>query len=120
MKRLLFAATIALAPITAFAADLSGSWTVNAAFDSMGIKYALPCTFAVDSGGKLTGKCTSDQGEVDPTGTVSGSAVEFGYDTTYQGSPVHLDYKGTVQADGSLSGTVDTGGPQGTFTATKK
>jgi hypothetical protein len=32
---------------------------------------------------------------------------------------VHLDYKGAPQADGSLAGTIDTGGPQGTFTATK-
>ena len=120
MKRLLFAAAVALAPIAASAADLSGDWTVNGNFDSMGIKYALACTFAVDSGGKLTGPCKSDQGDVATTGTVAGTAVEFGYDTTYQGSPVHLDYKGTVQSDGSLSGTVDTGGPQGTFTATKK
>ena len=120
MKRLVFAAAVALAPMTASAADLSGDWTVNGNFDSMGVKYTLACTFAVDSAGKLTGPCKSDQGDVAATGTVSGTAVEFAYDTTYQGSPVHLDYKGAVQSDGSLSGTVDTGGPSGTFTATKK
>jgi len=120
VKRLLIAAALALAPIAASAADVNGDWTVNGAFDAMGIKYTLTCTFAVDTGGKLTGPCKSEQGDVTAAGAVSGSDVTFGYDTTYQGSPVHLAYKGTVQSDGSLTGTVDAGGPQGTFSATKK
>ena len=119
MKKLLLAAALALAPIAASAADISGDWTVNGAFDSMGVKYTLTCTFAVDAAGKLTGPCKGDQGDLTATGAVTGGNVEFAYDTTYQGTPVHLDYKGAVGADGSITGTVDTGGPQGTFTATK-
>ena len=53
------------------------------------------------------------------TGADGKTAVEFAHDTSYQGTPVHLDYKGTVQSDGSLSGTVDAGGASGAFTATK-
>jgi hypothetical protein len=120
---LLIAAALAFAPIAApvvaSAADVSGDWTINGAFKDMGVNYTLTCTFAVDSG-KLSVPCKSDQGALVATGTSDGTAVEFGYDTTYQGGPVHLDYKGTVQTDGSLAGTIDTGGPQGTFTATKK
>jgi len=120
VKRLLIAAAMAVAPIAASAADLSGDWTVNGSFKDMGVSYTLACTFAVDGSGKLSGPCKSDTGDVAATGTTDGTAIEFAYDTTYNGGPVHLDYKGTVQSDGSLSGTIDTGGPQGAFTATKK
>jgi hypothetical protein len=120
LKKLLLAAVAAAAlgaPAAALAQD--EDWTINAAFDSMGIKYAVDCKLA-DADGKLSGPCTTDQGAVTATGTNDGKAFELAYDTTYQGSPVHLDYKGAVGPDGSVSGTVDTGGPQGTFTAAKK
>ena len=119
MKKLLLSAVLACAPTVLLAADMSGTWTVNGAFDSMGVKYTVSCAIK-DDGGKLAGPCTGDPsgGTLQATGTESGTAVEFAYDTTYQGTPVHLDYKGTVAADGSIAGTIDTGGPQGTFTAT--
>ena len=126
MKKLLLAAVIAGAPAVAAAADMGGSWTINAAFDSMGIKYVATCALKDDGTGKLSGPCHVDLGDPssasDPaaTGSVSGSTFDLGYDTTYQGSPVHLDYKGTVGADGVVTGTIDTGGPQGTFTASRK
>ena len=126
MKKLLLAgAFLALAPAGAMAADESGAWKINGAFDAMGINYSITCTMAQGDAGALTGTCTAPQGETgDPikaTGTVStdGTKVEIQYDTTYQGSPVHLDYKGDVQPDGSLKGTIDAGAAQGTFTASK-
>ena len=120
-KLLLAAAAVALAPTLASAADFSGAWTLNGAFDSMGIKYVVTCQLKDDGTGKLSGPCHSDQqGDSNATGTVAGTAFELAYDTTYNGTPVHLDYKGAVAGDGSVSGTVDTGGPQGTFTASKK
>jgi hypothetical protein len=125
MKKLVLAAVIALAPGAVFAADLSGAWNVAGSFDAMGIKYNSACKLAQDASGKLTGTCQGTQQEsAATTGTVTTgadgkTAVEFAYDTSYQGTPVHLDYKGALQADGSLSGTVDAGGANGTFTATK-
>ncbi len=125
MKKLVLAAALALLPGAALAADLSGAWNVAGSFDAMGIKYASACTLAQDAGGKLTGTCQGTQNEAAATtGTVTTgadgkTAVEFAYDTSYQGSPVHLDYKGAVQADGTLAGTVDAGGADGTFTAAK-
>ena len=125
MKKFLLAAVIAIAPAAApaaaFAQDLSGSWAILGSFDSMGIKYNVTCTLTQDSAGKLAGPCKGPAGEaLTAAGAVTGTSVELGYDTTYQGAPVHLDYKGDVQTDGSLKGTIDTGGPQGTFTATKQ
>jgi hypothetical protein len=91
----------------------------------MGITYQVTCTMAQGDGGALNGTCTQPAGQTgDPikaTGAVSsdGTKMELQYDTTYQGSPVHLDYKGDVQADGTLKGAIDAGGAQGTFTASK-
>ena len=125
MKKLLLAAALAFAPMTALAADWSGNWTINAAFDSMGVKFTTTCTLAQDAAGKLTGPCigsaketTAASGAV-ATGTDGKPSISFGYDTTYEGTPVHLEYVGAAQADGSLAGTISTGGPQGTFTATR-
>ena len=121
MKHLILAGALALAPTLALAAptDVSGAWVVNGDFSQMGIKYSLTCTFT-DDGGKLSAPCKSDQGDVTATGKVDGDNVEFAYDTTYQGSPVHLDYKGQVQSDGSIKGSVDAGAAQGAFTASKQ
>jgi hypothetical protein len=121
LKKLLIAAAAALtlAPAAAFAADESGAWTVSADFGGA-IQYKITCTLKED-GAVITGECTDPQGGPvsQVKGTATATAVEFAYDTTYQGSPIHLDYKGDVQPDGSLKGAIDAGGPQGTFTATR-
>jgi opacity protein-like surface antigen len=121
MKKLLLAAVLACAPSAVLAADMTGAWTINGAFDAMGVKYTVTCNLTQDGTGKLAGPCKGPMGEpLTAAGAVTGASVELAYDTTYQGAPVHLDYKGDVQSDGTLKGTIDTGGPQGTFTATKQ
>ena len=119
MKRLLIAAAFALAPATVFAADFSGPWTIHGDIGGS-IQWTSACTLTQGSDGKLSGTCKGTQNEdAAATGSVTGTTIEILYDTTYQGSPVHLDYKGDVQPDGTAKGTVDTGGPPGTFTLTK-
>ena len=119
MKRLLIAAAFALAPATVFAADLSGAWTIHGDIGGS-IQWTSACTLKQDADGKLSGTCKGTQNEdAAASGAVAGTALTLAYDTTYQGSPVHLAYKGDVQADGTAKGTVDTGGPAGTFTLTK-
>jgi hypothetical protein len=125
VKRLLLAAVLACAPGMALAADFSGAWTINANFASMGVTFTATCTLTQDASGKLAGPCKGPNGEAltaagaVTTGSDGKTQVEFGYDTSYQGTPVHLDYKSTPQADGSLAGSIETGGPEGTFTAKK-
>ncbi len=121
MKKLLLAAAVlSLAPAVATAADESGVWRVNGDFGGA-ITYTITCSLKEDASGAITGDCTDPQGGTDPKvkGAATATSVEFAYDTTYQGAPVHLDYKGDVQPDGSLKGTIDAGGPQGAFTATR-
>ena len=120
MKKLFIAgALLALAPAVASAADLSGAWKIDGAFDAMGIKYSITCQLK-DDGGKLSGPCKSDQGDVQATGTEGDGKAVISYDTTYNGGPVHLDYKGDVQSDGTIKGVIDAGGAQGTFSAAKQ
>jgi hypothetical protein len=119
MRSLFIAAAFALAiPVSASAADLSGPWKVDLSFGDA-FNFSLTCTFTQD-GTKISGPCVSDAGSVQATGTFDGSKAEFGYDTTYQGGPMHLAYKGAVQPDGTLKGDVDANGNAGTFTMTKK
>lgn len=120
MKTLLIAAAIVAAPLAASAAGLSGAWTINGSFDSMGIKYAVTCTLA-DAGGKLSGPCKGPQGEaINASGSEGAGKFDLAYDTTYMGSPVHLDYKGDIKPDGTVAGTIDAGAAQGAFTAARQ
>jgi hypothetical protein len=120
MKRLLIAAAFALAPATVFAADLSGACTLHGDIGGS-IQWTSACTLKQDADGKLSGTCKGTQSEdAAATGTVTGTTLEIAYDTTYQGSPVHLDYKGDAQADGSLKGVIETGMAEGTFTGAKQ
>jgi len=119
VKRLLIAAALVLAPSAVFAADFSGAWTIHGDIGGS-IQWTSACTLKQAADGTLSGTCKGTQAEdAAATGSVTGTTITIAYDTTYQGSPVHLAYKGDVQADGTAKGTVDTGGPAGTFTLTK-
>jgi hypothetical protein len=125
VKRLLLAAVLACAPLTALAApNLGGVWKIKGAFPSMGVNYTATCTLKQDPAGGLAGVCVGDNGESDPaTGKVAVSAsgktvFEVGYDTHYSGVAIHLAYTGEQQPGGAIIGAVaSTPGPQGTFTA---
>ena len=127
MKRLLLAAVLASAPLTALAApNLGGVWKIKGAFPTMGVSYAATCTLKQDAAGHLAGVCAGDNGESDPaTGRVVVSAggktaFEVGYDTHYSGVAIHLAYAGEQQPNGQIVGAVNsTPGPQGTFTASR-
>jgi hypothetical protein len=118
-KRLIVAAALALAPAGALAGDLSGVWKVHGVFSGV-ISYTAVCTFR-QTGPSFAGPC------VDPTnktnvvakGAVNGGDVAFGYDASFNGIAVHLNYKGVLQPDGTLKGVIVTGGPQGAFTANR-
>jgi hypothetical protein len=120
VKTLLIAAVaLALAPASALAADLSGVWKVHGVFDNV-ISYTAVCTFS-QAGSGLAGPCVDPQNDTNAQakGAVNGAAVEFGYDTNFNGLPLHLDYKGALQPDGTLKGVIETGGTPGAFTANR-
>lgn len=106
-------------PLAGRAAEPGETWKINGDFPGT-INYTVVCTLTAE-GGHLAGPCKDDKGAVSAaTGTAAGSAWELAYDTTYLGTAIHLDYKGDVQADGTLKGSVDAGVAMGTFTAARQ
>jgi opacity protein-like surface antigen len=118
-KLLLAAALAALLPASAMAqsTDASGAWKLT--LDIAGMTIPLNCTFAVMDK-SLGGTCDGGDGKpVAITGGVDGSNLNWAYDTTYMGMPMHVVYKGAVKPDSTISGTVDVPGASGTFSGTK-
>ena len=99
-------------------ASLTGEWTMTLALDTVN---ATPALTLKQDGEKLTGTYTSHQyGKFPLTGTVKGSDVAFSVTLNIEGNSITGTYTGKVQADGTLSGSVDLGGMMsGTWTATR-
>lgn len=109
---------VALAAVTALAADVSGTWKVE------GEVYATPVKFSSalkQQGAELSGTATFEDGKAVPvTGSVKDKAVSFEFDTEHEGTAYHLVFTGTLGDDGAVKGTIAVAGVEGTFTATKQ
>ncbi len=113
ISRLTFAAFLLLSAQFA-SADVSGSWVF--AVDIMGQTGNAAVTMAQGSDGAITGHYTGQLGDTDFTGKATGDDVEF----TLVGQAGSVVYTGTVQADGSIAGSVNIADmATGTFTAKK-
>jgi hypothetical protein len=114
---LLFAAAAFLTPAIACADDLSGAWK----FESTGPKggsSTMTCKLT-RSGTNISGPCVTPQGStVDVSGIVTGDQVDIGHNLA--GSPLRVDFKGVVQSDGSIKGTVTVAIPPAPFTGIKQ
>ena len=92
-----------LAPFSAWAADISGTWA--AAFDTQIGKQEYTYQFVV-KGSTLTGTAKSANGEspiVD--GKVEGNLVTFVENLKYQGQDLKITYTGTVASDKEIKFT---------------
>lgn len=96
--------------------DVSGTWTMAV---ETGAGSGSPTFVLKQSGETLTGQYSGQLGEAPVTGTIKGTAVEFGFDVSVQGAALHLTYAGTADAS-SMKGTVKLGDlGEGTFTGKK-
>ncbi len=100
-------------------ADLTGKWLFSVVTDN---GTGTPTVTLKQVGDTLTGHYSSQTlGEVDFKGTIKGQAIRFVLNTEVQGTAVSLTYAGTVEADGTLKGTVDFAGMgSATFTAKRQ
>jgi hypothetical protein len=99
---------LVLLPVSAWAADLSGTW--KAAFDTQIGKQEYTYTFKVE-GTKLTGKAKSSNGESDLVdGKVEGDKVSFVENLNYQGNEVKITYTGTVVSADEIKFSRDVSG----------
>jgi hypothetical protein len=97
--------------------DVTGTW-------AMAVETAAgsgtPTIVLKQDGETLTGHYSGQLGEAELTGTARGSAIEFSFDVSVQGTAIHLTYAGTADAT-SMKGTVKLGDlGDGTFTGKKK
>ena len=94
-------------------ADVSGKWAFSV--DIMGQTGVAQVTLQQDEA-ELSGHYSGQLGETDFNGSATGEAIEF----VLVGAQGNVTYKGTVQEDGTIKGTVDLAGMAGgTFTARK-
>ena len=117
MKLLLFSMVVASA--TALAADassLNGKWNLH--LNIAGNESDTMCMFT-QKDDALTGSCTSAGVEHPLIGKVEGKIFTWSYPSEYQGAPLTVKYKGTLDETATkLKGTVvvDEFGVDGDFT----
>jgi hypothetical protein len=111
--------SIVMAASTAWAADapsLDGKWNMHLSI--AGNDSDAMCVFTQKDDG-LTGTCTSEGTEHPLTGKVDGKVYTWSYKSEYQGSPLTVKYRGTLDAAATkITGTVnvDEFGVDGDFT----
>jgi hypothetical protein len=111
---------LASAAILAQAADdaLSGKWQISMSIG--GTDREQSCTFA-QKDKELTGTCNTDRGIVQINGKVDEKNVAWKYQPEYNGSPLTVSFKGTMDSATSIKGRVaaEEFGVEGEFTATQ-
>jgi len=121
MKLLLASLLLASASVAAYAADdasIAGKWQIQTSV--AGNESTYPCTFEHKES-ELTGGCSPELGAVQIKGKVEGKKVTWTYKTEYNGSPLTVTFKGTLDAAGKIAGSVvaEEYGVEGEFTATQ-
>jgi len=117
MKRLLAISAFLFASSAFAATDLTGKWTVHNSI--AGNENDQECILRVTDN-KITGSCKSQDKDLPVTGTVDGNKVTWQFQSEYNGSPLTLIYKATLDDSNKLAGTVEVEpyGVTGDFTAT--
>jgi len=110
---LLFAAAVATDPIA------TGTWNITG--DVQGYPVTESCVLT-QTDATLAGTCT-DSGKVvrAATGSVAEKTITIVHPSEYNGDPLTLTFKGTLDDSGTLKGTIDVYPLeyQGTFSAAK-
>ena len=116
-----FALSIAMPMLVAgqAPANVTGKWLFTVETSAGG---GMPTVTLKQEGEKLTGHYSSQTfGEVDLTGTVKGTAINFMFGADVQGTHLDVTYSGTIEGNDSMKGKVNLGGlGEGTFTARRQ
>jgi hypothetical protein len=121
VKKLILPLLLACASSATFAADapLTGNWQVHSSI--AGNDNDQTCTFT-QKDNDLTGSCTnSDKVTVNITGKVDGKKINWSYKSEYNGSPLTVQYAGTIDSANKIAGSVNVPefSAEGDFTATQ-
>jgi hypothetical protein len=97
--------------------SVAGTWNLSVVFDQ---GSGAPTVVFQQDGEKLKGTYTGQMGEFPLKGTFTDKKIAFTVSVNLQGNEIALVYTGTLEADGTLKGTVDLGGMGGgTWTGKK-
>jgi hypothetical protein len=106
MKTLLLTATLLFATSASFAETaptLSGLWDIHVSVS--GNESDEQCKFVV-TGDQITGTCKSEGKDRAVTGSLIGDKATWQFETEYEGSPLIVIFKATLEAPGKFDGTV--------------
>ncbi len=111
-----------LAPLAVSAqpADLTGSWLLSVEINGNTTTPKLTLTQSADS---LSGSYASETlGTANIRGTVDESGFTISFTASMQGQSIPVRYRGTLQEDGTLKGTLQLadGAISGTFTGRRE
>ena len=98
-------------------ASLTGKWDVH--LNVGGTDRDQTCTFT-QKDNDLTGTCDTDNGAVQIAGKVDGKKVTWAFKSAYNGSPLTVTFRGSIDSPTKISGPVivEEMGIEGSFTAT--
>lgn len=97
---------IAALSLAAFAADngsLTGKWQLHTV--AQGNERSYVCTFN-QSEQSLSGTCDTQERTVQISGKIAGKKVTWTYKSEYNGSPLTVIFKGTIDSAAKITGTV--------------
>ena len=99
-------------------ASLSGKWRIHTS--AAGSESDQSCTFA-QKDNDLTGNCNTNRGTVQISEKIDEKKVTWTYKSEYNGSPLTVTFKGTLESTTKITGTVraEEFGVEGEFTATQ-
>jgi len=114
----LLASTAALG-LAADKGTFSGKWKVSQSI--AGHDNSQSCTFTQE-GNDLAGSCGGEQGALKITGKVEDKKITWSTKSEYNGSPLTINYTGTIDAQDKITGTVmvEEFSVEGEFTASRE
>jgi hypothetical protein len=104
-------------------AHITGIWRLTGRIADVTIDRV--CTIE-QADGRIQGPCKNQSGKTVLSGEVNGDSVVWKYEASYDGATVVLVFKGTIESDSAMKGTItasDTAGNNtttGTFTAKRQ
>lgn len=119
MKRATLGLAIWLAlALTAWSADVSGTWTFEVKLDA---GSGSPTFSFQQKGDAITGKYQGQLGESEVKGTVTGNKIKFSFKLEQGGEAMVVEYDGVIESATSMKGSTKYGTfANGSWTATKK
>jgi len=99
------------------AADISGTWNMEVQTDQ---GSGSPVFVLKQAGEKLSGTYEGTLGKAEVRGSVKGSEVILEFDTDALGDKATVQYRGRLEGDSKMKGTVKLGDFGGTFSGVKK